>query len=485
MYTNIPVQKRYDVGDPRPDLLRDEDVTAVNQPLLQYYRCPESFVDFALTGRLSSNSGFFRFGKETLCFGKSCSRYPSSQIKPGLYDASSAVTFSGGSTLLPFNPSEIIENLYRERYSPDRSVDRRKFSERIIRNTYYALRPALPDALRELLQRFRLRRWEELSFPAWPVDCTVENLVQRLLGLSLRAQGIQRIPFIWFWPAGASSAAIMTHDVEQLDGLNFCTSLMDINDSAGIKASFQLVPEDRYPLSSAFLEAIRERGFEVNVHDLNHDGRLFMDRQTFLKRAQKINLYGKEFEALGFRSGALYRNLDWFEALDFAYDMSVPNVGHLDPQRGGCCTVMPYFLGDLLEIPVTTTQDYTLFHIFRDHSIDLWKRQTELIMEKHGIISFIVHPDYIDTPREQSVYRSLLSYLGDLKDKRGLWITTPGEVNRWWRARSQMTIVQGSTGWRIEGPDSERACIAYAALDESRMVYELPGTQVASLQCGF
>jgi hypothetical protein len=40
--------------------------------------------------------------------------------------------------------------------------------------------------------------------------------------------------------------------------------------------------------------------------------------------------------------------------------MSVPNVGHLEVQRGGC-TVMPYFIGRIVELPVTTSQDYSVF----------------------------------------------------------------------------------------------------------------------------
>ena len=64
----------------------------------------------------------------------------------------------------------------------------------------------------------------------------------------------------------------------------------------------------------------------------------------------------------------MYREQQWFDAFDFSYDMSVPNVAHLEPQRGGCCTVMPYFVGDLLELPLTTVQDYSLFHILNDYS---------------------------------------------------------------------------------------------------------------------
>ena len=91
----------------------------------------------------------------------------------------------------------------------------------------------------------------------------------------------------------------------------------------------------------------------------------------------------------------LYRNTDWFGDLNFAYDMSVPNVGHLDPQPGGCCTVMPYFIGQMLEIPLTTIQDYSLFHILQDYSIDVWKRQIARILDGHGLASFNIHPDYI------------------------------------------------------------------------------------------
>ncbi len=40
----------------------------------------------------------------------------------------------------------------------------------------------------------------------------------------------------------------------------------------------------------------------------------------------------------------MYREQRWFDAFEFSYDMSVPNAAHLEPQRGGCCTVMPYFL---------------------------------------------------------------------------------------------------------------------------------------------
>ena len=124
-----------------------------------------------------------------------------------------------------------------------------------------------------------------------------------------------------------------------------------------------------------------------------------------------------------------------------------------------------------MELPVTTTQDYTLFHILNDYSINLWKRQIDLIIEKQGLISFIVHPDYIGGDRERNVYRALLNHLADLRKERALWITTPGEVNHWWRQRAEMELVEDSHGWRIEGDGKERARIAYASESNGRLAY--------------
>jgi hypothetical protein len=89
----------------------------------------------------------------------------------------------------------------------------------------------------------------------------------------------------------------MTHEVETRLGRDYCPALMEIDDAFGIKASFQIIPEDRYLVGPEFLQNIRERGFEIAVHDLNHDGHLYRDRNQFLKRAAKINSYGKEFGA--------------------------------------------------------------------------------------------------------------------------------------------------------------------------------------------
>lgn len=439
----------------------------MNESFVEYFRCPERYARFGLNGSLSSTSRYFRFGQGNICYGRLSGQRSASDTRT-MPDVIHEASVEGGIVKLPFDVTEVVDNLYLERY-PSSARSEKSFLNSLLAAAYYGVRPLLPIGVRKHFQRLRLKGWDRISYPRWPVDRTVNELFELLMVLSIKSQRVDEIPFIWFWPEGAPSSAILTHDVETARGRDLCSTLMDIDDAYGVKASFQVIPEKRYEVLPAFLDSITNRGFEIAVHDLNHDGRLYKNRQCFAERAAKINAYGRQWRTEGFRSAVLYRQQEWFDDLEFAYDMSVPNVAHLDPQRGGCCTVLPYFVGRLLEIPVTATQDYSLFHILQDYKTDLWKTQIDLIMEKHGLLSFIAHPDYATSGPERKVYEELLSHLVKLRQDRGVWITTPSEVNRWWRQRSQMTIVEDAKGLRIEGKGSERARIGCASVTGGRL----------------
>jgi hypothetical protein len=444
----------------------------MNRTFVDYYRCPEEFASCFLDGEQSGPLGHFRFGADAICYGSISKGAVHPSPDGELHDALKDAVVKRGAVGLSFDSDQIVNNLRFERYCGS-SGRRSLLSGGLASKLYYLARPILGVAVRRHLQKLRLADWRSIPFPRWPVDRTVEQVHETMLRLCVQAHDGERVPFVWFWPKGFPSCAVVTHDVEAIKGRDFCPGLMDVDENFGIRSSFQLVPEERYPLSPSFIESIRSRGFEVNVHDLNHDGRLFASEAKFFERVDRINHYGGALRAQGFRSGALYRNLSWYGALEFSYDMSVPNTAHLDPQRGGCCTVMPYFVGKILELPVTTTQDYSLFHILRQYSIDHWKRQISQIMEKHGLASFIVHPDYVLESRTRVIYKSLLSYLVDLRSKGKIWVALPREVNQWWRARSQMKLVRQGNNWVIEGPDKDKARVAYAFLDGGRLVYEL------------
>jgi hypothetical protein len=455
------VSRRCEAAVKNPDML--------SQTLRDRYRCPGDLLGFVLGGQLSSDQGYFRFGPDAVCYGRSSAGTRVPRVEASLYDVLADIGVEHGSIRLPFDPTEVIDNLRREGYLQCRLSG----WEKTLKQIYYWLRPLTTRSLRKQIQKVHARNWQKLPFPSWPVDITVENIHETLLLLSLEAKGVDPIPFIWFWPRGSRGCILMTHDVESAVGRDSCAELLDIDDSYGMKASFQIVPEKRYAVPAPFLETIRERGCEIGIQDLNHDGRLFDDREEFRRRAAIINRYGREYGANGFRAAVLYRKPEWYDDLEFSFDMSMPNVAHLDPQRGGCCTVMPYFIGKILELPVTTIQDYTLFHLLNDRSIDLWKNQVERILEKNGLVSFIVHPDYIRDQDTKSAYEALLGYLRELRENTLLWFALPSEIDSWWRARSQMEVVKDSDSWRIEGEGSDQAVLAFAKNVNGKLIYEL------------
>jgi hypothetical protein len=439
-------------------------VTPSQRTLVEYFRCPAELAALDAACPLPFEAGFFTF-RGAACYGRQALGPTVGRADSRLADVSAAVSSLNGHLSLPFDLAEVVTNLRYERYPrPEaRTPIERISTARLAHALYYAMRPLLPIAVRKHFQKLRLSGWQGIPFPGWPIDATVETLMHGVVRSLLRERGLREFPFIWFWPEGAAGCLMMTHDVEGAAGAGFAPGLMDLDDDYGVRSAFQLVPEA--PYSPGLAGQCRRRGFEVNVHDFNHDGRLFRDRALFDARVAEINRYAREFGSRGFRSGAMYRRQEWFPAFELSFDMSVPSVAHFEPQQGGCCTVMPYFIGELLELPLTTTQDYALFHYLGDYSIGLWKTQAEAILGHHGLVSFITHPDYLIERRARAVYVELLKYLAALRVERNVWMALPSEVDRWWRERSRMRLVPDGGGWRVEGPGSERARVGYLRLN--------------------
>jgi glycosyltransferase involved in cell wall biosynthesis len=451
----------------------------------QYFKCVDSIRGLRPDEPTTKKTGFFRFGRDLICYGPVASVSPAKSPFANLPDVESFLRYEDGQVVLPFVPEQIAEGLLNEVYSNQMEPEYTRLgSHSAVRRIYYWGRPLLSLRLRSVLQRIKLHGKLKSPFPSWPVDRSVDKLFEKLMIATIRANGGHPVPFIWFWPEGKRAAFVLTHDVEDSAGKAFCSSLMDIDDEYGFKASFQIVPEERYTVEPEFLQQFRDRQFDICVHDLNHDGYLYREYAEFKRRAKLINNYCKAFGAKGFRSGVLYRNLRWYGEFDFAYDMSVPNVGHLDPQGGGCCTVMPYYVGDVLEIPVTLTQDYSLFHILHQYSIDLWKQQIRTIADGHGLISAIIHPDYVIEPEQQQLFRSLLDFVRQQCSARDIWATVPSAINSWWRQRSAMNLVQSPEGWQISGEGSDQARVAYACLSGSSLVYSFTPIEGAHVSLG-
>jgi hypothetical protein len=126
-----------------------------------------------------------------------------------------------------------------------------------------------------------------------------------------------------------------------------------------------------------------------------------------------------------------------------------------------------------VELPLTTTQDYSLFHILGRYSIDLWKEELNSIASSYGLAAFIVHPDYVIERRARLVYENLLQYLVDFCKGANLWQPLPRDAAHWWRERSRMRIEPSGDSWKVTGPGSERARVAFAQIENGRLTYHV------------
>ncbi len=82
----------------------------MNSALLDFYLCPEHFVNFELAGKLSDEAGYFRCGQNATCFGRSVSGYRRNRPDVPLYDTLADIGVHHGEPVLPFDPTEVIDN---------------------------------------------------------------------------------------------------------------------------------------------------------------------------------------------------------------------------------------------------------------------------------------------------------------------------------------------------------------------------------------
>jgi hypothetical protein len=148
-----------------------------NQRLLDYsHISPDSLgCRLTTTDRLPRDIGFFQFGVQ-VCYGRCQSGTTPDVAESRRFDALKDVLCDGATLQVPFSFSEVVDNLRLERYR-ENMVPRREVFARseLIRKLYYLIRGGLPASVRRQLQKAYFSDREELPFPAWPVDFTVEQ----------------------------------------------------------------------------------------------------------------------------------------------------------------------------------------------------------------------------------------------------------------------------------------------------------------------
>src|SRR6059058_1715033 len=322
---------------------------------------------------------------------------------------------------------------------------------------YYQLKPFIPRALRSAVRRRIALRLEARVQDVWPI-----------------MPGSEQTPPGWLgWPDGKKFALVLTHDVEGPVGLRRCRRLARLESELGFRSCFNFIPAGHYAVPPELREELTSQGFEIGVHDLHHDGRLYRTWRGFLGKAKRINEYLADWNAEGFRSGFMLHKLDWLHQLAIRYDMSTFDTDPFEPQPEGRHTIFPFWVtapgarksgasppkasqqpvptsatlrAGYVELPYTLPQDFTLFLLLREQTANIWLQKLDWIARHGGMALVNVHPDYLRFEDERASareypsthYKALLEYVSQRYDGV-FWNTTPRKVAQFFADMTQVS----------------------------------------------
>ncbi|HUX79783.1 MAG TPA: hypothetical protein VMW10_08590 [Alphaproteobacteria bacterium] len=249
---------------------------------------------------------------------------------------------------------------------------------------FYTIKPLIPRRLQIFLRRQVVRYKLKKNSHIWPIDPNAGTPPKGWRG----------------WPDNKRFALVLSHDVDTQKGHDECYQLMEVEEKIGFRSSFNFVPE-RYKVSKTLLKDISKRGFQVCVHGLKHDGKLFSSRRIFNRRSVRINQYIKDWGVEGFTTPSMLRNPEWLYELDVKHCTSTFDTDPFEPQPYGIGAIFPFYMKDktsgkgFVELPYTLPQDFTLFILMKEQTIDIWEKKLDWVAKKGGMALLNTHSDYM------------------------------------------------------------------------------------------
>jgi len=304
---------------------------------------------------------------------------------------------------------------------------------------YYYIKPIVPRRFQIFSRRVIARYKRTAVKNIWPIH-----------------PGAAWQPAAWTgWPDHKRFALILSHDVDTARGRDRTINLMEMERALGFKSSFNFVAQD-YQVPTSLLENLRESGFEVGLHGLRHDGKLFSAKKVFYESLPRINHFLRKWGAVGFHSPSTHRNLDWIADLNIEYDSSTFDTDPFEPQPDGMKTIFPIWITNrskthgYVEFPYTLPQDHGLFVILQEKNNRIWKEKLDWIAEHGGMVFLNTHPDYMNFGAGRcsleeypaGLYREFLEYIRARYDGR-FWHALPRDAARFWK-RSMVDDVKAS-----------------------------------------
>ncbi|MDR3575112.1 MAG: hypothetical protein P4L50_14730 [Anaerolineaceae bacterium] len=303
------------------------------------------------------------------------------------------------------------------------------------KKTYYVLKPVLPRILTNYMRNSFHKIPEKKFRLNWPTEDRYAKFLWEVIRQVMIISKSSKIEYINFWPNNYKFAFVLTHDVETGKGFDYVNKVADLEEGLGFRSSFNFVPE-RYPIDLRTFTDLVNRGFEIGLHGLKHDGKLFNSRKIFQNRAAKINNYLLNYDMVGFRSPLTIRQPEWMQDLNIKYDSSFFDTDPFEPIPGGTMSVWPFFIGRFIELPYTLIQDHTLTTVLGEKTPHLWSKKIDFIKNYHGLALINTHPDYLR--QTDSNWQIYCEFLNQMKEQDNYWHALPKEIAEWWRIRSRV-----------------------------------------------
>lgn len=340
-----------------------------------------------------------------------------------------------GVVRLPFDPEAAAVRLVTETYAPHHRPW----------HTWLPIESGrIPGALKDrlLTRSLRPRLADAAAFPRWPVEPSVENL-RALVLEAARAAGAAPAPAP-LWPDGKRWAATLSHDLDTESSVrrDVWRPFADLEEAHGLRSSWHVCTAHARSSWRA-LEELARRGHEIAWHGPRHDYRFsYRPPEAIRAAAREAVAALAPFGLRGLRSVNFLRTPGLYAGIDgvLGYDSSPRdtaaelNSGHV---REGCCTVFPFFSGNLVVLPVTVPDDLSLRALAGDDADATARRQEEKlawIRGVGGLAMSLTHPEpWISArPGAFAAYGRLVA---SLAADRECWTPLPRDVEAWWRRR--------------------------------------------------
>lgn len=303
---------------------------------------------------------------------------------------------------------------------------------------FYTIKPIMPRRLQIYLRR-QLAQYKRKKYAhIWPIDPNSFRPPEKWPG----------------WPEGKQFGLVLSHDVDTAKGYKNVLKLADLEEELGFRSQFNFVPERYGKVEINLLDRLKSRGFGIGVHGLKHDGKLFSSKEIFSERAPRINAYLEAWGTKAFTTPSMMRNHEWMHELNMDFCVSTFDTDPFEPQSDGAGIIFPYWVQStslqhgFLELPYTLVQDFTLFVILGEKTIDLWKHKLDWIVGNGGMALLNSHPDYMvfgdgvcrSEEYPAALYGDFLQYIKRQHPER-YWHALPYQVWKFWTTDVQPQVM--------------------------------------------